>query len=179
MIFAKIVWIYPTVLLSRVIILYLVRPILYPKHIIQQLQSSLIETSCLSCISIAFTSILQLAVLESGDKAGLEIYILWWINTGMAIMACLVLPFVHQLQPPGIQNIPTAMLTPSPRHHRGIPGSRGRPRPRYCPRCNSHFLVLELLPVRRRHSVSRYDPLRPIRPRIIRTPSPRPGRKLR
>jgi tellurite resistance protein TehA-like permease len=109
MIFARIVWNYTTVLLSTVLVLYLLRTILYPKHIIQQLQSSVIETACLSCISIALTSIIQLAVLESGDKAGLEIYILWWINTGMAIMACLVLPFLHQLQPPGIQNIPTAM----------------------------------------------------------------------
>jgi hypothetical protein len=70
-------------------------------------------THYLSCISIAFTSILPLAVLEYGNKTCLEIYILRWINTDTAIIACLVLPHVQlQLQFPGTQIIPTATLLP-------------------------------------------------------------------
>ncbi|KAJ5467518.1 hypothetical protein N7475_005270 [Penicillium sp. IBT 31633x] len=110
---AKIVWIYTIVLLGLCIILYLVRTFLHPRHVLRQLQINLIETSCLACISIAFTSILQLAVLQYGDKAGLAIYIMWWVNTGMAIVVCLVIPVVHlQLRPPGQRHIPTAALMP-------------------------------------------------------------------
>ncbi|KAJ5748709.1 C4-dicarboxylate transporter/malic acid transport protein [Penicillium nucicola] len=113
MILAKIVWVYTITLLGICLILYLLRTILYPKHVIHQLRTNLTETACLSCISIAFTSILQLAVLEYGEKAGLEIYILWWINTAMAIIACAALPFIHlTLQSPEINSIPTSILLP-------------------------------------------------------------------
>ncbi|KAJ5774148.1 C4-dicarboxylate transporter/malic acid transport protein [Penicillium paradoxum] len=113
MILAKIVWIYTIVLLGSCVILYLLRTFIHPTHVLHQLRTNLIETSCLSCISIVFTSILQLAVLQYGEKAGLAIYIMWWVNTGMAIIACLVIPFVHlQLQPSGARHIPAAALMP-------------------------------------------------------------------
>ncbi|KAJ5675951.1 hypothetical protein N7462_008848 [Penicillium macrosclerotiorum] len=110
---AKIVWIYTIVLLGLGLAGYLLRVILYPRHVRQQLRHDLIETSCLASLPIAFTSILQVAALQYGHRAGLAIYILWWVQTGLAVVACLGIPYVQlQLQPQGIQRLPPASLLP-------------------------------------------------------------------
>lgn len=113
MILAKIVWIYTIVLLGLCLMLYLLRALAYPKHVRQQLQTNLVETSCLASIPIGLTSIIQVAVLQYGSRAGLALYVLWWVNTGLAIVACLGIPYVQlKLQPPGISHLPPAILLP-------------------------------------------------------------------
>ncbi|OQE47359.1 hypothetical protein PENCOP_c001G05558 [Penicillium coprophilum] len=110
---ATIVWIYTIVQLGLFLILYLLRIFLHPKHVLQQLRNKTIETSCLCCISIAFTSILQMAAFKYGDTAGLAIYILWWVNTGMAVLACMVIPFVHlKMQQSGKRHMQADTLMP-------------------------------------------------------------------
>lgn len=110
---ATIVWIYTIVQLGLFLILYLIRTFLYRRHVLHQLRNNSAETSCLCCISIAFTSILQMSVLQYGDTAGLAIYILWWVNTGMAIVACLVVPFIHlKMQQSGARHMQADMLLP-------------------------------------------------------------------
>lgn len=110
---AKIVWIYTIVQLGLCLIIYFARVVLYPQHVLLELRTSMIETSCLASISISFTSILQLAVLEYGETAGVAIYILWWINTTMAVIALLGIPYTHlKLQPPGIHQVPPVILLP-------------------------------------------------------------------
>lgn len=112
-ILAKIVWIYTIALFGLCLSLYILRICLYPKHVRHELRTNLMETSCLSCISIAFTSILQVAVLQYGDRAGLAIYILWWINTALATLVSLGIPYIQlKLQAPGVQNLPPAVLLP-------------------------------------------------------------------
>ncbi|KAJ5514401.1 C4-dicarboxylate transporter/malic acid transport protein [Penicillium fimorum] len=110
---ATIVWIYTIVQLGLFLILYLLRIFLHPRHVQHQLRNKTIETSCLCCISIAFTSILQMAALKYGDTSGLAIYILWWVNTGMAVLACLVIPFVHlKMQQSGKRHMQADTLMP-------------------------------------------------------------------
>jgi len=112
---AKIVWIYTIVLLGLVLFLYILRILVYPRHVCQQLRISLIETSCLSSISIAITSILQLASLTYGGHAGLPIYILWWFNTALSVIACLGIPYIQLMfQPPEIHSnfLPPSILLP-------------------------------------------------------------------
>lgn len=110
---SKIVWITTIVQLGLCLIIYLVRILLYPKHVRQELRTSLVETSCLSSISISFTSILQLAILEYSDTASLAIYVLWWIDTAMAVVALVGIPYTQlKLQPPGIQRAPPVILLP-------------------------------------------------------------------
>ncbi|KAJ5384844.1 C4-dicarboxylate transporter/malic acid transport protein [Penicillium concentricum] len=110
---ATIVWIYTIVQLGLFLILYLLRIFLHPRHVLHQLRNKTVETSCLCCISIAFTSILQMAALKYGDTAGLAIYILWWINTGMAVLACMVIPFVHlKMQQSGERHMQADTLMP-------------------------------------------------------------------
>ncbi|KAJ5960125.1 C4-dicarboxylate transporter/malic acid transport protein [Penicillium vulpinum] len=92
---ATIVWIYTIVQLGLFLILYLLRIFIHPRHVLHQLRNKTIETSGLCCISIAFTSILEMAAFKYGHTAGLAIYILWWINTGMAVLACMGIPFVQ------------------------------------------------------------------------------------
>ncbi|KAJ5287831.1 C4-dicarboxylate transporter/malic acid transport protein [Penicillium angulare] len=110
---AKIVWIYTIVLFGLCLFFYLLRILLYPKDVRHQLRTNLIETSCLSCTPIAYTSILQLAILQYGDRAGLAIYILWWTDTAMAIIVSLGIPYIQlKIQAPGVQKLPPVVLLP-------------------------------------------------------------------
>ena len=113
MILAKIVWIYTIVLFGLCLIIYSLRILVYPKHVRQQLRANLVETSCLASIPIAYTEIIQLAVLQYGSRARIAFYVLWWIQAGLAIVACLAIPYVQlKLQPPGISHLPPAILLP-------------------------------------------------------------------
>lgn len=110
---ATIVWIYTIVQLGLFLVLYLLRTFLHTKHVLHQLRNNSAETSCLCCISIAFTSILQMAVFQYGDTAGLAIYVMWWVNTGMAIVACMVIPFIHlKMQQSDTRHMQADMLMP-------------------------------------------------------------------
>lgn len=114
-IIAKIVWIYSIVLFGICLILYLLRAIVYPKHVRHQLRTDLIETSCLASISIAFTSITQLGILQYSAPGGANIafYVLWWVEAALAIVACFGIPYIQlKLQPPGISNLPPSILLP-------------------------------------------------------------------
>lgn len=112
-----VVWIYTIVLLSICLFLYLLRIILYPGHVARVLRMSTIEVACLSSISISFTSIIQMTILtlvdDWGSSWGIVAYILWWINTAMAVIACMGIPYVFvKLQSPGIKAVPPSILLP-------------------------------------------------------------------
>ena len=112
-----IVWIYTIVLLAICLCFYLLRILLYPRHVARVLRTSLIETSCLSSISISFTSIIQMIVLvlvdDWGPSWGTIAYILWWINTAMAVVACMGIPYIFvRLQPPGVKAVTPSILLP-------------------------------------------------------------------
>lgn len=110
-IIAKIVWIYAIVLLGFGLILYLLRIILYPKHVRHQLLTQIAETSCLASIVIAFTSIIQFGILQYGSHASIAFYVLWWVQASLATVACLGIPYVQlKLQPPGMSNLPPSIL---------------------------------------------------------------------
>lgn len=116
-IISKCIWIYTIVLLVSCLTLYTLRIILYPRHVLHQLRHNILETSCLASICIAFTSIIQMTALTlihdwRGPWALITI-ILWWINTAMALLAVLGIPYIHvRLQPPGLTAIPPAILLP-------------------------------------------------------------------
>lgn len=112
-IIAKIIWIYAIVLFGISLILYLLRAIVYPKHVRHQIRTGLIETSCLASISIAFTSITQFGILQYSTEGSIAFYVLWWIEAGLATTACFGIPYVQlKLQPPGISNVPPTILLP-------------------------------------------------------------------
>lgn len=116
-IISEIVWVYTIVLLSSFSFLYLLRILLYPRHVANQLRTSIVETSCLSSIAISFTSIIQMIALtivrDWGSAWGIVAYVLWWINTGMAVASCIGIPYVYvKLQPPGIHAITPVILLP-------------------------------------------------------------------
>lgn len=112
-ILAKIVWIYTIVQLGLCLLFYLLRVCLYPKHVVYELRNSTQETSCLASFVISFTSIIQMVTVQYGHHDGLAAYVLWWVNAAMAVAALLGIPYVQlKLQPPGIQNVPPAVLLP-------------------------------------------------------------------
>lgn len=112
-ILARIVFIYAIVLLGLSLIIYLLRAIVYPKHVRHQLRTKLIETSCLSSIIISFTSITQLAIVQFSTEARIFFYVIWWIQAVLATIACFGIPYVQvKLQPPGIEDLSPVILLP-------------------------------------------------------------------
>lgn len=110
---AYIIWVYTIVLLGLCLFLYMLRVILYPKHVVHQFQTSLVETSCLASFCIAFTTIIQMVFLQFGYYAAIASYVLWWVNAGMAVLAVFGIPYVQlKYQPPGIQSVSPATLLP-------------------------------------------------------------------
>lgn len=108
---AYIVWVYTMVVFGVCLFFYALRIILYPKHVVEELRSGIIETSCLASICITFTTIIQLVSLQFGTFAGLAAYVLWWVNAAMAVTCLVGIPYVQlKLQPPGIQGVPPTIL---------------------------------------------------------------------
>lgn len=108
---AMIVWIYTMVLYGACLLAYLLRIALYPTHVAHEIRTNIAETSCLSSISISFSSIIAMVALQYGRTAGLASYVLWWVNAAMAVAACIGIPYVQlKLQPPGIKRVPPSIL---------------------------------------------------------------------
>ncbi|KAL2851684.1 voltage-dependent anion channel [Aspergillus pseudodeflectus] len=112
-ILAKIVWIYAIVLLGISLGIYLLRIILYPKHVGREIRGNVVEASCLSSVPIAFTSIIQMIALQYTGGADLAAYVLWWISTFLSISAVIGVPYLQlKMQPKGIEHIPPSFLLP-------------------------------------------------------------------
>ncbi|KAL4876431.1 voltage-dependent anion channel [Aspergillus karnatakaensis] len=110
---AKIVWIYAIVLLGLGVGIYLLRVVLYPRHVLREIRGNVVEASCLSSIPIAFTSIIQMIALQYDGSADLVAYILWWISTALSIIAVIGVPYLQlKMQPKGIEHIPPSFLLP-------------------------------------------------------------------
>ncbi|KAJ5633624.1 C4-dicarboxylate transporter/malic acid transport protein [Penicillium herquei] len=110
---AQVIWIYDIALFGLCLSFYFLRVCLYPKYVRHELRTNLMETSCLSCIPIAFTSILQYASIQYGARAGLAIYILFWVDTALAAIVSIGIPYIQlKLQAPGVQKLPPAVLLP-------------------------------------------------------------------
>lgn len=112
-----VIWIYTITLLALCLLAYLLRVILYPRHVARVLRTSIVETACLASIPITFTSIIQMTTLvlvHSWGKAwGIVSFVLWWINTGMVLVAVMVIPYVFvKVQPPGVRAILPGVLLP-------------------------------------------------------------------
>lgn len=116
-IISVIAWIYTIALLIVFSLVYLLRIYCYPRHVARVLRTSIIETSGLASISIAFTTIIQMTVLvlvpQWGPSFGHIAHVLWWINTAMAVIATIGIPYVYvKVQPPGIDAVPPVVLLP-------------------------------------------------------------------
>jgi len=112
-----VIWIYTITLLALFLFAYVLRIILYPRHVAWVLRMSIVETACLASIPITFTSVIQMTTLvlvHSWGKAwGIVSYVLWWIDTGMAVVAVMVIPYVFvKVQPPGVKAILPGTLLP-------------------------------------------------------------------
>lgn len=116
-IIAVIVWIYTIALLAVGLSVYLLRVLAYPRHVMHELRSSIVETSCLASISITFTTIIQMITLvlvrQWGSAWGIVAFVLWWINTAMAVTAVMWIPYIFvKVQPPGVKAVTPSVLLP-------------------------------------------------------------------
>lgn len=116
-IISQIVWVYGIVLLATGLFFYLLKLWMYPRRVIQVLRADIVEVSCLASISISFTPIVQMITLnlvsDWGSGWGMVAYVLWWINTAMAVLAVIVIPYVYmKYQSPGIKAVTPVVLLP-------------------------------------------------------------------
>ncbi|KAL0934816.1 malic acid transport [Colletotrichum truncatum] len=110
-------WVTAMVLLLLMVCLYLVRLALYPRRVLHALKTDDVELSGLSSVSIAFTSIIQMASLTVvsgwGGPWSKIIYVLWWVAFGLAVVVTVVLPFVFiKVYPSGVPHISPATQLP-------------------------------------------------------------------
>jgi tellurite resistance protein TehA-like permease len=103
-----IIWLFQLVLLLVAFILYLARFAQSPGRMLYAIVNNTTEAACLASISVAFTSAIQMMALVvvpswGGAAWGQAAFILWWINTGMAVIAVLGIPliFVHSIHAEG------------------------------------------------------------------------------
>jgi len=116
-IIADIFWVYTIALLVVMLVVYGIRIALYPKQVMTALSTNIIETACLSSISITFTVIIQMIALtlvrDWSSRWGMVAYVLWWINTAMSVAACIGLPYVFaKIQAPGVSAVPPGIVLP-------------------------------------------------------------------
>jgi tellurite resistance protein TehA-like permease len=116
-IIADIFWVLTIVMLVSTITVYLLRTAMYPREVASAISSDVSESSCLSCIAITFTSIIQMiavtVVREWGSGWGIVAYVLWWINTAMTVLVCIGLPYIFVMyEPPGLQDLTPATQLP-------------------------------------------------------------------
>ncbi|CAI4214142.1 unnamed protein product [Parascedosporium putredinis] len=91
-----ILWFIAFITLFAFFIVYVLKVVLCPRQTGHAITHNTVEAACLSSISISFTSAIQMlcmVVVPSWGGPGWEkaAYILWWINTAMAVSACFVL----------------------------------------------------------------------------------------
>ncbi|RAK84917.1 hypothetical protein BO79DRAFT_274346 [Aspergillus costaricaensis CBS 115574] len=116
-IISVIVWVYTIVLLALCVSVYLARIFMYPRHVARALRASMVEVSCLTSVSITFTTIIQMIALAVAQQWGagwpMASYVLWWINTAMALTAVMGIPYIFvKLQAPGIKAVVPSVLLP-------------------------------------------------------------------
>lgn len=117
-IIANIFWVITILTLVVFLLVYILRAIVFPRHVRNQFASNFMETACLCCISIAFTTIIQMIALTLtpswGPGWGMAAYVLWWINVVMAALACTAIPYVlTKVNGTGVDSTPPAALLPS------------------------------------------------------------------
>lgn len=114
---SQVFWVLTIVLLLGFILIYLLRWIVYPREVMHALATDIMETSCLSSIVITYTTIIQMIALnlttDWGKGWGTAAMVLWWINAAMAVVACVVMPYIFtKLEAPTIDMVPPGMLLP-------------------------------------------------------------------
>lgn len=114
---ADILWILTIVLLLVTLFVYILRIILFPKVIVHALASQNTELSCLASIVISFTLIIVMMDLSLvhvwGPSWGKAAYVLWWINTALAVIACVGIPYLLvKYEPPGVVGLGPAVNLP-------------------------------------------------------------------
>ncbi|GJC84348.1 sulfite efflux pump SSU1 [Colletotrichum liriopes] len=110
-------WVAAMALLLSMVSIYAIRLVLHPKHVIHSLKHDEVELAGLSSISIAFTSVVQMASLTLvsswGGPWSKIVYVLWWVAFGLAAVIVIILPFVLiKVYPSGVPHISPATQLP-------------------------------------------------------------------
>lgn len=116
-IISQCLWVLTIVFLICMLAIYAVRVAIFPSFVGRKLKVDIMETACLSSISIAFTTIIQMIALnlvsDWSPQWGLVAYGMWWANVVMATAACIGITYVFtKFETPGVANVSMAILLP-------------------------------------------------------------------
>lgn len=116
-IIAEIFWVLAIVLLAVMLAVYLLRIVMFPKQVAEALAGDANEAACLASISITFTTIIMMITLtlvqDWSHGWGTAAYVLWWINTAMAVVSCIGIPYTFvKYEPPGVNALSPATQLP-------------------------------------------------------------------
>ncbi|KLU89179.1 malic acid transporter [Magnaporthiopsis poae ATCC 64411] len=103
------VWAFTAVCLALMLLAYGLRLAMFPRHVLRLLGSDPAELTCMSSISIAFTSIVQMISLTLGSSNhswAIAAVSLWWFNMALALVAVVFIPFsIPHLHTPGVASL--------------------------------------------------------------------------
>ena len=115
---ADIFWLLTIASLLLMLAAYCTRILLYPKQVRAALQSNISEAACLSCIVIAFTTIIIMTALTSvrlwSSKWGTVVFVLWWINVALAVASSIGTPYAFaHIEHPGTTKVTPTIFMPT------------------------------------------------------------------
>ncbi|KAL8371188.1 hypothetical protein RB595_001166 [Gaeumannomyces hyphopodioides] len=104
-----IAWAFTTVCLGLMLLIYALRLAMFPRHVLGLLGSDPAELTCMSSISIAFTSIVQmiaLTVANSSHGWAVAAVSLWWFNMVLAVASMVFIPYsIPHMHTPGVASL--------------------------------------------------------------------------
>lgn len=106
------------ILLCGFLVLYVVRVVMFPRVVLKRVRGEIMETACLSCVCVAFTTVVQMVVLnlvgDWGREWGEVALVLWWVNVAMALGCVIGIPYViTRMEAPGVDAVPPGILLPA------------------------------------------------------------------
>lgn len=102
-------WALTAICLALMLLAYALRLAMFPRHVLRLLGSDPAELTCMSSISIAFTSIVQMIALTVGSSNrnwAIAAVSLWWLNMALALASVVFIPFsIPHLHTPGVASL--------------------------------------------------------------------------
>ncbi|EJT81146.1 malic acid transporter [Gaeumannomyces tritici R3-111a-1] len=104
-----VVWAFTTVCLGLMLLAYALRLAMFPRHVLGLLGSDPAELTCMSSISIAFTSIVQMIALTAAGSSSdwaMAAVSLWWFNMVLAVASMIFIPYsIPHAHAPGVASL--------------------------------------------------------------------------
>jgi len=115
-ILSTIVWVYTLVVFITSIALFSLKIWMHPKKTTSALKD-LSETTQIAAITATLATIVDMICLQCvpsfGSGWGIFAYVLWWIQTFLAFLCIIIIPYLSMsIEPPGLDSVTPSLLMP-------------------------------------------------------------------